>query len=286
MPWIGAKPQAKSSADAAARQPAAPASLELATVVRARGHGAANAIVEHASAHECRLRSVVMFDTGAVLEFDLELPGHAAVSVRGRVASTSRSGPRFVYRVAFESMTPRETDDLARSLAHSHRTRSRLRDAAALERIPVTTDGLTRKHLRFEATFPIQYRTPKEDYKAAKAANVSPGGMLMTCGDALVEGMLLELHVCLPSDVLDAYPEETVVLDLRQTTERRAVPSKLRRPFETMVLHARVAFHDPIGNGVYNYGLAFCGIEREEREELARYVDAVRHAERRSKTPL
>jgi hypothetical protein len=259
--------------------PATPAqapSLESPIVVRARGMSPANAIVEHVTAHECRLRSVVMFDMGATIEFELSLPDRPTHTILGRIASRTPNGPRFIYKVGLERMSPSQTDELAATLAHTHRAQTRLRNVATLKELP-TTDGLTRKQLRSEAEFPLQYRTAKEGFRGGKAANISTGGLLLTCSDALVEGMYVELHFTLPSDVLDVYPEETAVLDLRNPLKRKVVPSKLRKPFEDMVVHARVAFHEVHGNGVYSYGLSFAGLERTEREEIARYVDAVRH---------
>jgi hypothetical protein len=289
MSWIGSKTsvaktvKARTPAPASASVPASvPAtSLESPTVVRARGMAPANAIVEHVTAHRCRLRCVVLFDPGATLEFELTLPNRPAMTMHGRVAARTRSGPRFIYDVTLDRMTQKQTDELAHTLAQSHRSGTRLRSSATLKDLP-TTDGLTRKQLRLEADFPIQYRTPKEAFKQAKAANISTGGLLLTCGDALVEGMLLELHFTLPSDVLQTYPEETMVLDLRNPLQRKAVPSKLREPFAEMVLYARVVYHEPIGGGAYSYGLSFYGLERRDREEIARYVDAQRHKKLRS----
>ena len=296
MSWIGSKTpaaktvKARTPAPSPARAPAAapataPASsLESPTVVRARGMAPANAIVEHVTAHRCRLRSVVLFDAGATLDFDLVLPNRPAMSMHGRIAARTRSGPRFIYDVTLDRMTQKETDELAHTLAESHRSVSRLRSGASLKDLP-TTDGLTRKQLRLEADFPIQYRTPKEGFKQGNAADISTGGLRLTCGDALVEGMLLELHFILPSDVLEVFPEETTVLDLRNPLQRRAVPSKLRQPFQDMVLYARVIFHEPLGDGTYAYGLSFYSLERTDREEIARYVDARRHHKLRPRRP-
>lgn len=271
----GVAPTAAAPKAAAPAKPAAPPSLESATVVRARGMSPANAIVEHVTATECRVRSVVMFDVGATIEFDLRLPDHDAIAISGRIATRTPAGPRFIYKVGLERMSPKQTDQLAATLANRHRN-TRLRDPATLKELP-TTDGLTRKQLRLEAEFPMQYRTAKEGFKSAKAANISTGGLLLTCSDALVEGMYIEMHFTLPSGVLEVYPEETAVLDLRNPLKRRIVPSKLRRPFEDMVIHGRIAFHEVHGNGVYSYGVTFCSLDRSDREEIARYVDAVRH---------
>jgi hypothetical protein len=259
--------------------PKSPPSLECATTVVARGVHA-NAVIEHVTASQCRLRSVVMLDIHAVVEFDVTLPGRPAMSVRGRIAGRTRSGPRFIYTIALDRMTTTETDAFARGLAQSHRERSnpRLRDLESFKDLP-TPHGLMRAKLRQAAEFSLSYRTPKEGFKTARAANVSTGGLLITCGDVLVEGMTIELMFTLPSEVLEVFPEETTVLDLRNLLKRRTVPSKLRRPFTELVVQARVTRHQLVAGNVFQYGLAFLSMDKETREEIARYVDAVRHAQ-------
>ncbi|MBV8490308.1 MAG: PilZ domain-containing protein [Candidatus Eremiobacteraeota bacterium] len=272
--WFGAS---KSAPTSARESVPSSTSLECATTITARGVNA-NAVIEHLTASQCRLRSVVMLDIHAVVEFDVTLPGRPAMAVRGRVAARNRSGPRFSYTVALDRMTTAETDALARSLAHSHRHRvnPRLRSIETLKDIPVA-HGLMRAKLRQASAFTLSFRTAKEGFKTARADNVSTGGLLVTSPEVLVEGMVLELQFTLPSEVLDVYPEETTVIDVRNLLKRRTVPSKLRRPFTEMAVQARITRHQPLPGGVYQYGLAFLPMERETRQEIARYVDALRH---------
>jgi c-di-GMP-binding flagellar brake protein YcgR len=128
------------------------------------------------------------------------------------------------------------------------------------------------------AQFQMLYRTAKEDFRPAKAGNVSSGGLLMTCAEALVEGMPVELRFTLPSDVLKVYPEETLAIDVRNATVKSS-HSDPRRSFEEMVVGARVVTHQPVGNGTYRYGLAFTSIDGYQQEEIHRYT----HAAQRSK---
>jgi len=247
-----------------------PISLECPTTISARGMSPSNAVVETLGPDSCRLRSVVMFDPQAFLEFEVRLAGRPPTTVRGRVTDRIRVGPRFIYTLAIES-TAISIDSIT--------PETRLRPISSFKDIP-ETHGLMRAKPRSQAEFSLQYRTAREGFKHAKAENVSTGGLLITCGDALTENAVLELQFTLPSDVLSGYPAYTTVFDLRNPFKRKTVPSKLRRPFEEVVVSARITRCQSIAPGVYQYGLAFLSMDPGTRQELARYVDAVRHRHR------
>jgi hypothetical protein len=269
MPWISAAPQNLATATTVA-------SLEFVTTVSARGIAPANAVVEYLTASECRFRTVVFFDHADVVEFEFGIG--PSLRVRGSVISRTAKGPRFEYRMRLDRMSAKEIDALAFSITQNHRRQSIApTNRRAIQQLP-TTERLTRESVRVLAQFPMLYRTAKEDFKPAKAGDVSAGGMLMTCGVALVEGMPLELRFTLPSDVLKIYPEETVAIDIRTSTVSRSRPDP-RRSFEEMAIGARAVTHQPLGDGRYRYGLAFTGITGFQQEEIARYA----HASQRSK---
>ena len=208
------------------------------TRVKTRGVAPANAIVDRISPTECVLRCVLLFDVNDPVEFEAQLPNRPPFAVRGTIRSRLPVPPRFEYTIALQ---PQETDAGAKA-----------------------EESLGRKHQRFEVEFSLQYRTAKEGFRAAKGRNVSTGGLLMTCKEALVAGMFLELLFVLPSDVLAVY-------NFKKPSER----SKLIKPFEDVVVQARVVHHRPMGAGLYAYGVNFVGLDRHDREEIARFVDAV-----------
>jgi hypothetical protein len=229
---------------------------------------------------ECRFRTVVLFEFGEVVEFPFSASSGQRAVARGTVVARGQSGPRFIYRVRLDKMTPKEVDDLARTMNANYQRQAQARqNEAAIRNLP-TTERLTRSTVRVVTQFPIIYRTPKEDYRQARAGDVSAGGMLMICSEALVEGEPVELKFTLPCEVLAAYPEETMVLDVRKGT---ATPLRQdqRRPFQEMVIGARVVNHRPLGNKTYAYGLAFTCIDGFQQEELARYTHAVQRARNR-----
>ena len=198
--------------------------------------------------------------------------------VRGSVASRMAKGPRFEYRMRLDRMSAKEIDLLARSVTESHRRQAIARsNQRVISKLP-TTERLTRESVRVLAQFPIQYRTSKNDFKAAKAGNLSSGGLLMTCTEALVEGMPVELRFTLPGDVLKIYPEEDArdrpSLGNGEKLALRSAPP-LRGD------GSRRARRDAIAGRERNhrYGLAFTSIDGFQQEEIARYT----HAAQRSK---
>jgi PilZ domain len=209
------------------------------TQVKTRGVAPAKAIVERITPTECVMRCVLLFDVNAPVEFEAHLPDRPPYAVKGRIRSRVPVPPRFEYTIALQ---PQE----------------------APPSVEIRAEDLGRKHERFEVEFSLQYRTAKEGFRKAKGRNVSTGGLLMTCKEALVEGMFLELHFVLPSEVLAVY-------SFKKPSER----SKLSQPFEDIVVQARVIHHRPVGSELYAFGVNFVGLGRHDRDQIARFVDAV-----------
>lgn len=209
------------------------------TQVKTRGVAPANAVVERMTPTECVLRCVLLFDVNAPVEFEAHLPDRPPFAVKGTIRSRTPVPPRFEYTIALQPQP-----------------------APAV--VPVSAEELGRKHQRFEAEFTVQYRTAKEGFRSAKGRNVSTGGLLMTCKEALVEGMFLELHFILPSEVLAVY-------SFKKPSQR----AKLSQPFDDIVVQARVVHHRPLGTGQYAYGVNFVGLDKRDREQITRFVDAV-----------
>lgn len=253
---------------------------EFTATLRATGVGPVKATIERLARPDCRVRCALLLEVGDSVEFDL--PGEPQMTLHGYVLSRSPEPPRFVYALALDAMNARQLEDAEERVILALRyERSRLRDNASLGKGP-PTEGI-RQRLRIQAEFALQYRTETHGFKSAKAANVSTGGLLIICGDPLFPGDHLELHFTLPSEVLNVYPSSTKVIDLRHIFKPREVHSQLRRPFEDMVLQARVAHQRPLPDGRYACGVSFIHPARSEREEIARYVDAVRHVKLRQK---
>lgn len=275
MPWIGANAQPRRNEQA---QP--PASLEQATTISGRGTAPANAVIEHLTAHECRLRTVVFFDATESVEFDFTTIENVRIRARGRIAERHSKGPRFIYRIRLDRMDSRETESLARAVALLHRRQANERShRRAIDALP-TTESLARTSHRAVADFTMLYRTARENPKSAQASDVSTGGLAMTCRDALIPGEHVEVRFTMPSEVLDVHPEQTALLDLR-TRSVAHVRADMRRPFQEILVRARVVSHQPLGEGTFKYGLSFLDLTTEARNELARYVHAIQLARRK-----
>ena len=217
------------------------------TQVKTRGVAPANAIVERITPTECVMRCVLLFDVNAPVEFEAHLPDRPPFAVRGTIRSRVPVPPRFEYTIALQ---PHEAPP------------------PVPEALP---EELGRKHQRYDAEFLLQYRTAKEGFRKAKGRNVSTGGLLMTTKEALVEGMFLELHFVLPSEVLAVY------------SFRKHADRKLREPFDDIVVQARVVHHRPLGSEQYAYGLNFVGLSRHDRDQIMRFVGAVSRVKLRQK---
>lgn len=280
MSWIGNSSTKQKTAAPKAEPPKATRSLEFATTVSTRGIAPANCVIEHLTAAECRFRTVVLFEFGEVVEFPFQASNGQRAVARGTVVARGQSGPRFIYRVRLDKMSTQEVDELARTMNANYQRQAQARAHEATIRNLPTTERLTRSTVRVVSQFPLIYRTPKEDYRQARAGDVSAGGLLMICNEALVEGEPIELKFTLPSDVLAAYPEETAILDIRKGTVT-PIRNDQRRPFGEMIIGARVVNHRPLGNKTYAYGLAFTCIDGFQHEEIARYTHAVQRARNR-----
>jgi hypothetical protein len=279
--WIG---NASKKTTPATAPSTAAASLEFPTTVSAKGLAPAQAIIEHLTVSEARLRSVLLFDHNSTLEFSFGLSGRPTVIARGRVVSRTQKGPRFLYRVVLDRMSASEADELARTVNEAHRRAALSRSLERSIRNIPTTDGLTRRSVRVSSEFELQFRTPKEaSSKPARCCDISAGGMMIVTREILVDGMAVEVRFTLPNDVLVAYPEETVALDLRNRQVMRSVRSDMRRSFGEMVVLARVASHKILPTGEYGYGLAFHNLDGYTTEEIARYTHAAQLFKKRGR---
>ena len=282
MSWISSSPQAnvKNEQQKESEPAAASIVLEHETTVHSRNVSGASATVEHITSSQCRLRTVAMLVRNDIVEFEFGIAGCPSARAIGRVISRVPAGQRFSYIVMLDQMSAAQTDALARAISDVYRryalSRSLERHVANLP----TTDRV-RSDVRVVSPIAVQYRADKGELLPGKAGDISGGGLSLICPSSLLLGMFVELRFTLPSDVLTVYPEETLAFDLRTATFKGAGRADLRRPFELMVLRARVVSRNAVASGVQGYGLSFYGIDGFTREEIARYVHAVQLGKRR-----
>jgi len=282
MSWISSSPQTSVKDERQKESEPATGSivLEHETTVHSRNVSGASAIVEHITSSQCRLRTVALFVRNDTVEFEFGIPGRPSARAIGRVISRVPAGQRFSYIVMLDQMSAAQTDALARAISDVYRryalSRSLERHVANLP----STDR-ARSDVRVVSQIVVQYRADKGGLLPGKAGDISGGGLSLICPSSLLVGMFVELRFTLPSDVLKVYPEETIAFDLHSASFKGAGRADLRRPFELMVLRARVVSRNAAGSGVQSYGLSFYGIDGFTREEIARYVHAVQLGKRR-----
>lgn len=282
MSWFASSPRAAVATDN--RESESTASMLLIdheTVVNSRNVKDAAGIVEHITSSQCRIRTTAVLVRNDLVEFEIGIPGRPSARAIGRVISRVPQGQHFSYILMLDQMSAAHHDALARTIAEVYRRHALSRSLEKHVSSLPTTDQRIRSDVRVVSQIAIQYRVDKGELLAGKAGDISGGGLSLTCNTNLLVGMFVELRFTLPSDVLKVYPEETLAFDPRKATMSATGRADLRRPFEVMVVRARVASLNAVSNGARSYGLAFYGIDGFTREEIARYVHAVQLGKRR-----
>lgn len=212
-------------------QPAAVTSLEVPTMVGTGSASPVMAIIEVLNSAECRMRSVNVFAVGAPVEFSLTMHGSTAIPLRGTIASGTKNGPRFSYVVTLHA-APGQTE----AIAHANEAaRSRAARAADI----ATNNGLTRSSVRIPVDFELRFTDLGGESRAARAINISTGGLHMNTlaevqvGTAVVIAMLLDT--------------------------------------EPVKVHGRIVAHQAASP---NYNVAFYDVDPATRERIAQFIDA------------
>ncbi len=282
MSWI---PKKNGQTATAVAPPSAPSarshahSMEMPVVMSVRRLPApVYATLMEITAAVAKIRSLVLMERGTELEFDLGTSSGTTVTVRGRVDQrrNAPTGARFEYHVRLDLMSEAQTDALARQIRELEIRAGAARSMqTAIDALP-TTDSNRRGSFRALTTFDIQFRRDAYvTFSEGKVADLSATGIRMTCVDSLPIGTLLEIRFTLPSSVLDVYPEETLAIDTTGGVPRRVGRPDMRRPFEEMILRARVVTRFQPVRDREVYGIAFLEIDGYQREEIARFTHAL-----------
>jgi hypothetical protein len=168
------------------------ASLEAPSMIRADGAAPVMAIIEHVSAHECRLRAVNVFEIGARLEFTVSVHGAPTIALSGKVVTRKEHGARHAYVLALAT-TLAQTEAIAKANdASRHR-------AANTPDVP-TENGLTRAAFRIPVDFDVLYTRAGSTARSARATNISTGGVHMNTSAELPVGSSIEMKLPLGSE--------------------------------------------------------------------------------------
>ncbi len=285
MSWIPKKLNAPIPQGAAiATQSAVPArsyghSLEMPVVMSVRRLPApVYGTLMEITAESAKIRSLILLERGAEIEFELGMGSGIPLTVRGRVLQrrNAPTGARFEYHVNFDLMVETQLDQLAKHVRELElRAAANRSMQAAINSLP-TTDGNRRGSYRALTSFPALFRREGEpNYAEGRVADLSGTGIRMNCNAVIAVGSVLELRMVLPASVLEIFPEETAAIDLHLATPRRTGRSDMRRPFDEMILRSRVVTRfQPIREREV-YGVAFLEIDGFQREEIARFTHAL-----------
>ena len=215
-------------------------SLEFPVMVHCEGKPAVMGIIERLSLGECRLRSLVAFEVGARVDFELVVHGGAHAKIVANVTSFTEARPRRYYDLRIDTLGVGEREALSRVVAELHARHSSSR---------VVNEGgaLARASVRAPVDFPVAYSVAGASIGTGSAANISVGGMLMMSSSALVVGSTLEL---------------TFALDLGGGRRKE------------LVVNARIVAHQERSAGRWANHIAFFGLDPSARAIIAEYVDA------------
>ena len=223
--------------------PASPkaASLELPTTISARGVRCAPAILESLTQAECRMRSLVLLDLKAAVQFDIPTSGRSPLELNGQITSRISSGPYYAYTVGLIPMPQLELATLARAIERLAHPKVETRNETA--RFASAATELPPRGSAPPTLFSVFYRSDGRGPRVARATRVASSGMVMTCKDVFRQGECIEVRFALPGDA--TYREVT--------------------------LRAKIVCSQSAGIDTYDYGLAFLNIDPAAREQIARY---------------
>jgi hypothetical protein len=223
------------------RQPATNESLEFPVMVRAGSQAPVMGIVEQLTASECRLRSLVAFDIGSHLIFELIIHGGPLARLGGTVSEIRDEAPRRHYLLKLDKLGPGEGDVLDRALAEISARKSAAR---------TVRDGgaLARSSVRVNVDFAVGYVVEGGANGTGRAVDLSTGGILMVCEPLLPAGRTLKLTFDLPN---------------------ADNPTGARRELS---IGARIVNHRKTATGTWANNISFTNLDPGVRADIAAFV--------------
>lgn len=163
-------------------------------MIKCANRAPAMAIVEQLTGKTCRFRSIVAFEVGETVEFDLALHGAPRIVVRGQITDRALHGPRTSCVLEIDATTSDVPEDILEAASMASR-QARTRSSADVP----TADGLTRTTIRVDLSARVSYTVDGGRPQDAVATNISVGGMLMRAPVQLAVGASLDVAFSLPS---------------------------------------------------------------------------------------
>ena len=228
------------------------------------------------SAEGGRIRSLIALEKNATIRFEFARPGKT-LELRGKIASRKKIvGQAFYeYGIAFDKVNHAANDALVVEIMEFQRR-------AAAERTEVkdtanVPPGQKRGAYRAMVGFKLKYRRDgRPGATDAEANDISAGGLRLICNEPFPKDVNLTLEFTLPNHVLSAV-SANVAPDpspFGKRGELRPKPKDPRRPFEPMVIKAKVAARLKDSSGRIVLGIQFLDADAFTREEIARYIHA------------
>ena len=178
-------------------------------MVSANGAAPVMAIIEDLTIKSCRLRSMNHFNIGDTVLFDFVIRGARKVTLSGKVLTCTQNEVRRTYTVALH-----ETDEDAIISALDCAQRWSVERPTPEAH---TGTGLTRSSTRVPVDIALEYRTAGSAPRAARATNISTGGVLMNSDDDIAVGTAVELRLRLPNGTRHLIVQARIVAHQHRT---------------------------------------------------------------------
>jgi len=214
-------------------------SLELPVMLHSQTHPPVMGIVEALTPTESRVRSLIDFQLGAHLDFELLAHGGVHSKIAGKIAEKRENPPRHYYVIALERHDIVEADALERLIVE-------LRERQSVHRLHAEGGALARASVRIHVDFPVGYAAEDGVIGTGRAVDLSAGGMLMVSEASLAVGATLELTFDLPEHAAAARRE--------------------------LVINSRVVAHQRTQAGAWKYNCAFFHVDPTVRAEIAAFI--------------
>ena len=236
-----------------------------------------NATLVNISLSGCRVRSWIMLQRGAGVQFDWSSDSfkqHLSGTIVSR--SPSASGAAFEYGISFTKLTASEADALAKEITKAQRREAMAR-ADQPAQIAINADRVNRRHaFRANTQFPVTLRFEEQNMSIdAQATDLSAGGLRIICDQPFLRsGDEFIVRFRLPDEVLRVFPkvEKDKVRETPFGPRRDTVDN--RRGFEEMSIRSRVQRRLEDRHARPTYGITFVEVDAYSREEIARFIHA------------
>jgi c-di-GMP-binding flagellar brake protein YcgR len=131
-----------------------------------------------------------------------------------------------------------------------------------------------RASFRMPVDFEVAYKLhDRDELRHGRASDISGGGLRLLTDEDLLQGSLLDIDFCLPSDFLSELSIDKEVFEQTPFGPRPASVKTTPPPFQPMHITSVICSTSHISElAQFAYGMKFLGLNEHTEEELERFV--------------